>query len=61
MNKKFQTNNLKSSIKENFLLHLNLNIQLYHMITQMYDANRKLSKELKYFKILSIMISKKKK
>lgn len=23
MNKKFQTNNLKSSIKENFLLHLN--------------------------------------
>lgn len=29
------------------------------MITQMYDANRKLSKELKYFKILSIMISKK--
>lgn len=61
MNKKFQTNNLKSSIKKNFLLHLNLNIQLYHMITQMYDANRKLSKELKYFKILSIMISKKKK
>lgn len=31
------------------------------MITRMYDANRKLSKELKCFKILFIMISKGKK